>query len=221
MLVPCVQGAVSGAVVTGFVAGSWGTVIANYDASVSASITVGSGVTGIADQGPNGYNLDNTSLAGFQRPTYTDTQNGLNVLTYAAQFTNPTTITTLVQPYTIAVVAACTAAGWIFSLGGVAYRFERIAGPAWRIYTGAIGNYGTADSSWHVHVIIVNGSSTKGYVDGSLIATVDPSTGSATTVALVGNNTSMTGKYGQGILYGGAVSDPAGLSNALKTKWGT
>ena len=165
------------------------TDLASLDAwwkiSDDTTITQAGGTASVvADQSGNGRDLVQTAIPGDQPATGgTIGTNSIHALTFGGQ-DFMSVARTLAQPFTFATIAQSTAMGVIqalFSFGAGAGDETGVwNSDEYRIDAGTSHLVGSTDTNAHVWLVEFNGASTRLYIDGTLIATVNAGTDGAT-----------------------------------------
>jgi len=141
----------------------------------------------VADQSGNGRNLVQTAIPGDQPALYgTIGTNSIHALTFSGGTDFMSVSRTLAQPFTIASIAQATAVGTntiqaLLSFGaGAGDEFAIWNDDQYRLDAGSGQLLGTADNNAHVLLAEFNGASSRLYVDGTLIGTVNAGADGAT-----------------------------------------
>ena len=201
-----------------FYADDYGTVLAEYDASDTSTITSSSGA--VSAWAPKSGSLGVTlGWSGGKPATGTRTQAGQNVL-------DMTLNTSLLiadisdesQPFTlVAVFRLDTPSGNQQILGHLTGHANIITlGGTFQMYPADTGVAHT--SSPVIFIAIFNGSSSIAYINGTATGTL--STSYTLQQLVIGDsNYTFDGWFAHAVYYDGVVADPAALSAALNAKW--
>lgn len=209
-----------------------------YDAADTSSITDSSNaVSQWNDKSGNNYNVVQSS-AGSKPTTNTNTQNGLNIISFDGgdylQYSNVSL--NISQPYTIFGVVKDNDSGATtgrYFIGSV--DSTNTAGVAtgsstkqWFYFAGTVQKGSAADSSTHTMSAILNGSSSGYWKDGTSMTTSNPGTRtwqSGWTAGSIGNASAnwWKGLIGELVFYSSSLStgDRQSVETYLKNKWGT
>jgi hypothetical protein len=215
----------------GFNAASWGTVYGEYDFARPERVTASAGAVSSVGSSSGTWGAIAQATGTAQPTTGTITQNGLNVLDFdGTADVLDGALVNVVQPVTLVVVCKSD------NLDSAQHTVSgtTAAGPTlfvnadvWQSYAGAvIGSSKAEDALWHVVLGIFNGASSSLWVDGVQVATGNPGA-AGTDYYAVGASAHPSFRYfwngavAHAIYYNGVVANPAGLSAALKTRWGT
>jgi hypothetical protein len=211
----------------GFDASDWGTVLLEYDASDTATITASGGA--VSAWAPKSGSLGLTAAQGTaaNKPTTgTRTQNGLNVLDFdGGDFLSVDIDPDEAQQVTIACVCGPDGTGNAHVIGNqvTPQTTLLIVSATWRYFAGTtINSTINVTAAPHILIGVFNGASSVMWVDGAAGATGNTGTAALKTVAIgasaAGTN-ALNGWIGHVIYYDGAVSSLANLSAALNDKW--
>lgn len=152
--------------------------------SNKATITHASGTASVVPGVKNGYDLVQTVFPADQ-PAVDGVigSNSIHGLTFGGQ-DFMSVARTLAQPFTFATIAQSTVMGVIqalFSFGAGAGDETGVwNSDEYRIDAGTSHLVGSTDTNAHVWLVEFNGASTRLYIDGTLIATVNAGTDGAT-----------------------------------------
>jgi hypothetical protein len=221
----------SAAVVDGFDASEWGTVLLEYDASYTSTITDAGGGA-VSAWAPKSGSVGATLAQGTaaNRPiTGTRTQNGLNVLDFDG--TNDllsVDIADEAQPLTIALVCF-TDDGTLsnrqpIGTGSPSQPCFLTTVTSWRYHAGTTQTSSVNSSTTPMVILIgqFNGASSAFWVNGAQRTAMNPGAFGTHTVSVGGQfpgSNFWNGWIGHIIYYDGTVSDLAGLDGALNEKW--
>jgi hypothetical protein len=165
---------------------SLGSLVAWWEISQESTITQASGTASVVpDRSTNNLNLVQTAIPGDQPATGgTIGTNSIHALTFGGQ-DFMSVAHTLAQPFTFSTIAQSTATGVIqalfsFNASSVGEELGIWNSNQYRMDAGSPQLFGSADTNAHVWVAEFNGATSRLYIDGTLIATVNAGTNGAT-----------------------------------------
>lgn len=217
------------AVVDEFDASDYGTVLAEHDASDTATLTnAGGGAVSAWAKKSGSLSATLAQGTGSARPTMgTTSQNGLGTLDFDGGDFLSVDFADEAQPVTVAIVLKSDNVD-----SGNRQAFGNFSNPSatvfvnsdtYRYYAGTERSSGvTEDGNWHIIVAIFNGASSSFWLDGVQRVTTDPGSAACKGISIGADPSGgsfWNGQIGHSILYDGAVADPAGLSDGLNDKW--
>lgn len=209
-----------------FIAGDFGVVLGEYDASIPETITAVDGrVTQIAPVSGSWGVIPKQDSAAAQPWTGTRTIGGRNALEVKG-LQRLSIVTPLIStPTTVAVVfqsdlASISNYAQIYGDGRAVYAQSATR---WALYAGTDIAGPTIDVAPHAFVSIYDSTLSEFWADGIMVGGPANCGGTAQTSVILGSGSGyyFTGLVGHAIYYDGRITDPAGLSAALKTRWGT
>lgn len=165
---------------------SLGSLVAWWEISDKSTMTIvgGTNASNVPDRSTNGLDLVQTATPGDQ-PAVDGTigTNSIHALTFGGQDFMDVSHT-LAQPFTFATIAQSTATGVIqalfsFNASSVGEEIGIWNSDQYRMDAGSPQLFGSADTSAHVWVAEFNGATSRLYIDGTLIATVNAGTNGA------------------------------------------
>lgn len=211
-------------IISGYTPSDWGTVLGDYDFSKTSTITATGG--DVSSVSPSSGSFGSIAASGVEQPkTGIRTQNSLNVLDFDGNDKLILDIPDRTMPLTVAVVYCNDNPSKDTTVFGDSIEIYCSGGFYYMLSNSSFINTGVlVTNKWTVLVGVFNGSSSELWIDGIRVWT-----GSLVSDSIdlnfvsVGNYKSsgygVDGGMGQITYFDGVVSNPSGLSGALRDKW--